>query len=78
MADASSGWVSSTGTCLCAAAWKTTSGWYRSNASNTAAPVHDVDESELVGTPENPGGVVKMGLVVVEQDHRLGAEGRDL
>ena len=68
------GGCSSTGTCLWAAAWKTTSGRYRLKTSTTA-------ERSVMSTSAcshwhgNGGrGVVQVGLVVVQEDQEVRVE----
>jgi hypothetical protein len=63
---------------LWAAAWKTISGRYRSNVSKTAARSAMSTRAWSQAPDHRGGGVVEMGLVVVEQHQELGVQAGDL
>ena len=75
---ASTTWVSRIGTCLCAAAWKTTSGRQRENTSANASRQRDVGQDLLALARRRGGHVVKVGLVVVQHDQDIGLGARHL
>ena len=75
---ASTGWSSSTGTCLWAAAWSTTSGRYRSKTSKSASRSLMSTRACWQGPSSDGRGVVEVGLVVVEEDEQGGIEPGDL